>query len=317
MPLVLPPYPLIELCYALVLGVACLGLNLLFGTTGLLSLGHAAFFGGAAYAGGFLFYVFDVQAIEAYLLVGVLTAGALATLVGALCVHATRIHFTIMTLAFGQIIHALFIGGLVFRLGGEHGKGMFYVGHGGLYLPRFTVLGTEPTPERFIAVFYYVILAAFLTTVALLWRISRSPFGLALRGIRDSDVRAAFVGIAVARLRWRAFVISGLVVGLAGALYGQLDRQVTPEQLNWLFSAKLVVATIVGGSRHFAGPLVGAAVLVGLEYLALRATLAHGLVLGALLITVVLVAPGGVVGGAVAALARVSGRIRSGRSASP
>jgi branched-chain amino acid transport system permease protein len=296
MPLLLPPYPLLELCYALVLAIGCLGLNLVFGTTGLVSLGHAAFFGIGAYAGGFLFYIFDVQALEAYLLAGVLTAGALAAVVGAFCVRATRMQFTIMTLAFGQMVHALFIAGLVFRLGGEVGKGMFYVGYGGLYLPRFTILGTEPTPERFVAAFYYVILAAFLGTVAVLWRISRSPFGLALRGIRDNDLRAAFVGIPLARFRWRAFVVSGLVTGLAGALYGQLDRQVTPEQLHWLFSAKLVVATILGGTGHFVGPVVGAFGLVALEYISRRLAIYDGLALGALLIVMIRFFPGGLVG---------------------
>lgn len=296
MPILLPPYPLLELCYALTLAIACLGVNLLFGTTGLLSLGHAAFFGISAYAGGFLFYIFGVQALEAYLLTGVLAAGALAAVVGALCVRATRIQFAIMTLAFGMIVHALFFGGSVFLLAGESGKGMFYVGYGGIYLPRFTILGTEPDPEQFIAVFYYVILAAFAATLAIMWRISRSPLGLALRGIRDNDVRAAFIGIPLARLRWRAFVVSGLVVGLAGALYGQLDRQVTPEQLHWLFSAKLVAAIILGGTREFLGPVVGAFGLVALQYVALRLTIYDGFVLGSLLILVVLAFPGGVSG---------------------
>jgi branched-chain amino acid transport system permease protein len=300
LPLVLPPYPLLELCYVLVLATAGLGLNLLLGTTGLLSLGHAAFFGIAAYAGGFLFYAWDVQALEAYLAAGVLAAGALAAAVGALCVRATRIHFTIMTLAFGQMVHALFIAGLVFRLGGERGLGMFYVGSGGIYLPRLTVLGAEPAPERFVAVLYYVILAAFAGALTLLWRIGRSPFGLALRGIRDNDLRARFVGLPLARFRWRAFVVSGLVTGLAGALYGELDRQVTPEQLDWLFSARLVIATILGGTGHFLGPVAGAAALVLLQDLALRLTVHDGLVLGALLIAAILRLPGGLVGTASA-----------------
>jgi branched-chain amino acid transport system permease protein len=301
LPLLLPPYPLLELCHALVLAIGCLAFNLVFGTTGLLSLGHAAFFGMGAYAGGFLFYVFDVQALEGYLLAGVFAAGALAAAVGAFCVRATRIQFTVMTLAFGQIVHALFEAGIVFRPAGDVGKGMFYVGHGGLYLPRFTILGAEPTPERFIPAFYYVILVAFAGTLALLWRISRSPFGLALRGVRDNDLRAAFVGVPLASFRWRAFIVSGLVTGLAGALYGQLDRQVTPEQLHWLFSAKLAVATILGGTGHFLGPVVGAFGLVLLEYASRRLTIHDGVALGALLVVVIRFFPGGLMGTATAA----------------
>lgn len=292
MPALLAPYPLIELCYALVLGIACLGLNLVLGTTGLLSLGHAAYFGLGAYAGAFLFNAADLQSLEAYLLVGVLTATAAAALAGAWCVRATRIHFTILTLAFGQLVQAVFVTGAVYRPLGEYGKGLFYVGYGGLYIPRFTILGMAPAPERFIPAFYYVILAAFFAALGVLWRVSRSPFGMALRAIRDNDVRAAFVGIPVRAYRWRAFVLSGAITGLAGALYGQLDRQVTPEQLGWFFSAKLVVATILGGTRWFLGPVVGGALFVALQHVANRFALSHGLVLGGLLIATVLACPG-------------------------
>ncbi|HSF21740.1 MAG TPA: branched-chain amino acid ABC transporter permease [Burkholderiales bacterium] len=296
MPAVLPPYPLIEFSYALVLAIACLGLNLLYGTTGLLSLGHATFFGIGAYAGGFLFHIFDVQSLEAYLLTGALAAGALAAALGAFCVRVTRIQFTILTLAIGMIVHALFFAGIVFKLGGDYGKGMFYIGYGGIVLPRFTILGIEPEPEQFYAVFYYVILAAFAATLAMLWRINRSPFGLALRGIRDNDVRAEFIGIRLARLRWRAFVVSGLITGLAGCLYAQLDRQVTPQQLHWMFSATLVVAIILGGTREFLGPVVGAFGLVALQEFSRPMTIHDGLVLGVVLILVILALPGGVTG---------------------
>jgi branched-chain amino acid transport system permease protein len=308
MPALLPPYNLIQLSYALVLAIACLGLNLLYGTTGLLSLGHATFFGIGAYAGGFLYHIFDVQAFEAYLLTGVLAAGALAAFVGAFCVRVTRIHFAILTLALGMIVHALFFAGIVFKLGGDYGKGMFYIGYGGIVLPRFAILGTVPEPEQFFAAFYYVILAAFAATLAIMWRISRSPFGLALLGIRDNDVRAEFIGIRLARFRWRAFVASGLITGLAGCLYAQLDRQVTPQQLHWMFSATLVVAIILGGTREFLGPVVGAFGLVALQEFLRPMTIYDGLVLGVVLILVILVLPGGVTG-TIASLTRRGGGI--------
>jgi branched-chain amino acid transport system permease protein len=294
MPALLPPYPLIELCYALALGIACMGLNLVYGTTGLLSLGHAAYFGLGAYAGAFVFNVADLQSLEAYLLLGVITATLAAAVAGAWCVQATRIHFTILTLAFGQLVHALFVTGAVYRPLGDYGKGLFYVGYGGLYIPRFTIVGMDPAPERFIATFYYVILVTLGTALGVLWRVSRSPFGMALRAIRDNDVRATFIGIPVRTYRWRAFVLSGAITGLAGALYGQLDRQVTPEQLGWLFSAKLVVATIIGGTRWFLGPVLGAAVFVTLQHVANRFALSHGLVLGVLVVAVVFACPGGI-----------------------
>jgi branched-chain amino acid transport system permease protein len=295
-PAVLPPYELIGLCHALVLAVACLGLNLLFGTTGLLSLGHAAFFGTGAYAGGFLYMFGPVTAFEVYLLSGMLAATLLAAVLGFLCVRARRIHFTILTLAFAQMLHALFVSGAAFRPFGEVGKGLYLLGEGGLYIPRFTLLGAEVPAERFIPVFYYVILAAFLASAGCLWRITRSPFGAALRAIRENATRAALVGIPVARYRWGAFVLSGLFTGLAGGLYGQLARQITPEQLHWLFSAQLVLATVLGGSRHFWGPVAGAGAFVVLEEVSLRAVAGRGLILGGLLIAVVFLAPDGLAG---------------------
>ena len=229
MPVVLPPYPLIELCYVLTLGIAGLGVNLLFGTTGLLSLGHAAYFGLGAYAGALLFNLFGVQSLEVYLLAGVVTATVMAALSGAWCVHATRIHFTIMTLAFGQLVHAVFVVGVPFRLLGDLGEGLYFVGHGGLYIPRLTILGAELPPERFFTVFYYVLLVAFFATLGVLWRVTRSPFGMALRAIRDNDVRAAFVGNPVRAYRWRAFVLSGAVLGLAGGLTGSSIARSRPS----------------------------------------------------------------------------------------
>lgn len=308
MPLLLSPYHLIELSHALVLAIACLGLNLLFGTTGLLSLGHAAYFGVGAYAGGFLYYFGPVRSLEAYVLSGVISAALLAALIGSLCVRATRIHFTILTLAFAQIVYSLFINGAVFQLFGSLGKGLYFLYEGGLYIPRFTILGIEFTPGAFIPALYYVILAAFGASTWLLWRISRSPFGAALRAIRDNETRAAFVGLPLRRYRWYAFIISGAFVGLAGGLHGQLDRQITPEQLHWLFSAELVLATVLGGTRHFSGPVAGAFAFVVLHDLALRWTEHREAVLGLLLIAVVFAFPGGIAGSAAALLDKVTGR---------
>jgi len=298
MPLLLPPWYLIELSYVLVYAIACLGLNLLFGTTGLLSLGHAAYFGFAAYTGGFLYYFGPVSSVEAFLLAGVVGSTALAAVLGLLCVRAARIQFTILTLAFGQMVHALFMTGAAFRPFGSLGKGLYFLYEGGLYLPRLTVVGIDFPPDEFIPALYYVILAAFLLSTWMLWRISRSPFGMALRAIRDNETRAALVGLPLRRYRWCAFIISGVFVGLAGGLWGQLDRQITTEQLHWLFSARLVLATVLGGTRDFAGPVVGAFAFVTLHDIALRWTEHREVVLGLLLIAVVFAFPGGLAGSA-------------------
>lgn len=295
-PAALAPYWLIIWSYALILSIACLGLNLVFGTTGLLSLGHAAYFGAGAYAGAFLYRFAHVSSFEVYLLAGVLTSTLLAAIIGFLCVRATKIHFAILTLAFAQILHSLFIDGAIFRLFGPLGWSLYLLGGGSLYIPRLMILGIEFGPGEFIPVFYYVIVLVFCVSVFLLWRINHSPFGKTLRAIRDNHTRAAYIGIPVRRYRWYAFIISGVFLGLAGALYGQLDRQITPQQLDWLFSAKLVLATVLGGTRDFVGPMLGAFVFIGLDAIAARWAVGHNIIMGLLLMLVVFVFPRGLVG---------------------
>jgi branched-chain amino acid transport system permease protein len=297
LPLLLSPYTLLVLSSALVFGIACLGLNLLLGYTGLVSLGHAAYFGIGAYTGGFLYAFSPVSSFELYLLSGVLAAAALAAIFGALCVRATKIHFAILTLAFAQMVHSLFISGLIFRPFGGVGKGLFLLGGGGLYIPRLRILGAELAPEVFNRAFYYVSVLMFFTSLFLMWRIVNAPFGQALRAIRDNETRAQFIGIPVRKYSWFAFIISGTVTGLAGGLFGQLSRQVTPEQLHWLFSAKLVLATVLGGTRPFVGPVVGAFAFIAIQEFALRFTRFHSLVLGVILIAFVLACPTGLAGG--------------------
>lgn len=307
-PLAVNPYYVIVMGYALVFSIACLGLNLLLGHAGLLSLGHVAYFGLGAYTGGFLFTFGDVTSFEVYLASGIVCAVLVATVVGFLCVRTTRIFFTILTLAFTQMLQALFVGGAAFRPFGEVGKGFFLIGHGGLYLPRFTLAGLELEPDRFSTVFYYVILAAFAGCIVLMWRILHSPFGKALRATRDNGTRAHFIGIPVAQHRWIAFVISAAVMALAGGLFGQLVRQVTPQQVGWFFNAELVAATVLGGTRAFSGPIIGAFVMVAITELALRFPLSHHFVLGTLLIGVMIMCPGGLAEIGVRVWARLRGQ---------
>jgi branched-chain amino acid transport system permease protein len=174
-----------------------------------------------------------------------------------------------------------------------------------MYIPRLTILGIEFAPGQFIPVFYYVIVVAFFGSIVLLWRISGSPFGNALRAIRDNATRAAFIGIPVRQYRWYAFILSGVFMGLAGALYGQLSRQITPEQLHWLFSAKLVLATVLGGTRDFVGPVLGAFVFMGLDELSSRWTVGRNIVMGLLLIVVVFVFPRGIAGAVTTFLEKI------------
>jgi branched-chain amino acid transport system permease protein len=300
LPSALAAYPLIILSHMLVLSIACLALNLVYGTAGMLSLGHATYFGVAAYAGAFLYRFSIVESLELYLLSGIVAATAFAALIGFFCVRATKIFFSILTLAFSMIVYSLVINGAVFRPFGGVGWGLYLLGGGSMYLPRLTILRAEFSASEFVPAFYNVIVVAFLASTFVLWRISNSPFGQALKAIRDNDSRAAFIGIPVRQFRWFAFMISGFFMGLAGGLYGQLARQITPDQLHWLFSAQLVLATVMGGTGHFLGPVLGAFAFIGLDEITSRWMVGRNMTFGALLILVVFAFPQGIAGGFVA-----------------
>lgn len=299
MPSVLAAYPLVILSHMLVFSIACLGLNLLYGMAGSLSLGHAAYFGLGAYTGAFLYRFYSVDSFELYLLSGVVFSTALAAAIGFFCVRTTKIFFAILTLVVCMVVHSLFINGAVFRLFGGLGWALYLLGEGSMYIPRFPILGTEYGPQDFIPAFYKVIVFAFVMSALVLWRIGASPFGQALRAIRENETRAAFIGIPVSAYRWYAFILSGLFVGLAGGLYGQLARQITPEQLHWLFSAQLIVAIVLGGTRHFLGPVLGAFVFVWLEEVASQWIVGRSAAFGLLLILVLFGFPRGIAGGFV------------------
>lgn len=311
LPALLAPYPLLVLCHMLVMAIACLALNLLQGTTGLLSLGHAAYYGAAAYAGAFLCYFAGLASFEVYLAFGVLFSAALAAAVGFLCVRVTKIQFVILTLAFSMMLHSAMISGAAYRLFGDIGWALYLEVEGSMYLPRLTLAGRAPSVEAFVPAFYYVIAGAFVASAVAIRLIQESAFGHALRAIRDNESRAAFIGIPVRQYRWVAFVFSGFFMGVAGGLYGQLDRQITPDQLHWLFSAELVVATVLGGTRYFLGPVVGAFAFVGLDELTSRLTVGRLFVFGLLLIVVMRVFPQGIAGIWSAAVEGVGWRRRS------
>jgi len=297
MPSVLAAYPLILLSHMLVFSIACLGLNLLYGTAGSFSLGHATYFGVAAYTGAFLIRFSPVESFEPYLASGVFASTLFATVIGLVSVRTTKIFFAILTLAFSMMVYSLVINGAVFRLFGGLGWALYLLGEGAMYVPRLTILGASYGPTDFVAAFYYVIVTAFIASVLVLWRISRSPFGQALRAIRENETRAAFIGIPVWQYRWYAFILSGFFAGLAGGLYGQLARQITPEQLHWIFSMQLVLATVMGGTRHFLGPVLGAFAFVGLEEVASQWTVGRYAMFGLLLILAVFFFPRGIAGG--------------------
>jgi branched-chain amino acid transport system permease protein len=273
-----------------------LGFNLLLGYTGLLSFGQAGFFATGAYVCAFI--LLQAPSLLLGIIGGVAAAGIVALVLGYLCVRLTEIYFAMLTLSFGMMIHSL-----VWRwrdvTGGD--DGLTGVPRAPLQLPGISIDLTD------IPSYYYFVLVTTLAAIWLMSRIVSSPLGLTFQAIRDSSVRAAFVGIPIRRFRLWAFVIAGLYAGLAGSMLAPLERTITPIYAHWIYSAEPVLASLIGGLYVFAGPIVGAILFVGIKEVVVRVTDHWQLVMGLIVITIVLGFRGGVLG----SLMRWSERLRN------
>jgi branched-chain amino acid transport system permease protein len=273
-----------------------LGFNLLLGYTGLLSFGQAGFFATGAYVCAFI--LLQAPSLLLGIIGGVAAAGIVALVLGYLCVRLTEIYFAMLTLSFGMMIHSL-----VWRwrdvTGGD--DGLTGVPRAPLQLPGISIDLTD------IPSYYYFVLVTTLAAIWLMSRIVSSPLGLTFQAIRDSSVRAAFVGIPIRRFRLWAFVIAGLYAGLAGSMLAPLERTITPIYAHWIYSAEPVLASLIGGLYVFAGPIVGAILFIGIKEVVVRVTDHWQLVMGLIVITIVLGFRGGVLG----SLMRWSERLRN------
>ena len=281
---------------AAILALAGVGLNLALGTGGLVSLGHAAFFGLGGYAMGVLAFhaqtftpmeLFGVtlpgtKAMPVIWLVAVLGGAGLAALIGVLSLRSSGVYFIMLTLAFGQMVYYFAISWPAY--GGEDGLSI-YVRNG------FPGLNTLDPIQFFLLV--YVLLMAVIWGMA---RLRAAPFGLALSAARQSEARVQAVGVSPFRLRLVAFVISGAVTALAGALFADLNRFVSPSMLNWHTSGELIVIVVLGGVARLYGPVAGAIALVTLEHVLGGVSEYWQIFLGLGLLAVVLFARGGIMG---------------------
>jgi branched-chain amino acid transport system permease protein len=299
-PYVASSYQTILLAYGLVMAIAALGLNMLLGYTGLLSFGHAVYFGSAAYGAAFVVKYLGITSMEAFLAAGLLSGLLIAAVFGFICVRYTRIFFSILTLALSQVLWSLAL--KFFWITG---------GTDGIRIPTPTLLGnlfgTPSDKVLFIAHrYYYYVLVIFAVCVGLIWLILHSPFGKSLQAIRDNEVRAESIGIRVRRHRWIVFVLSGMFAGVAGVLWAPLNGLATPDALYWPFSGEIVFMAVLGGFRTFSGPIVGAIAFNYLKSYAVGRTEYWQLLIGVVLIVLVLVMPEGIMG----TLARLSRRER-------
>jgi len=225
--------------------------NLLLGFTGLLSFGHAAFFGGSAYAAGHAMKVWGVPP-EAGLVLGTLTGALLGWLVGALAIRRQGISFSMITLAMAQML--FFIALQARFTGGEDGLQA---------VPRGRLFGWIDLADDLAL--YYVTLAVVSAAMLLIVRTVHSPFGQVLRGIKENEPRALSLGYDVDRFKLLAFVLSAALSGLAGALKTLVLGFATLSDVHWTTSGQVILMTLVGGLGTLTGPLVGAAVVVAVE----------------------------------------------------
>jgi len=241
----------------LIWGIFALGYDLLLGFTGLLSFGHAIFWGTAAYAAG-IFSANVTGSPLAMVLVGTLTAVVIAWVIGWISLRRGGIYFAILTLAFGQMIYYIFLSPLGEITGGENGFNNVEVGS----LLGLVDLGASVPflPSMFVDSWMYVFVGtAMVLAVVGGYRILNSPYGIVLRAIRENEQRAEFVGLNVWRYKLMAFILSGAFAGVAGSLY-VIQRSYVPIEntLNWTVSGDIVVITVLGGVGSLFGPIFGA-----------------------------------------------------------
>jgi branched-chain amino acid transport system permease protein len=241
-----PVFVMKVLCFALFAS----GFNLLLGFTGLLSFGHAAFFGAAAYGAGYALKVWGAPTLIG-LGFGVLSAALLGALVGWLAIRRSGIYFSMITLALAQMFYFFCL------------QAPFTGGEDGLQsVPRGSIFGIDLKSDLAL---YYFVSVVFVLAMLLFHRIVHSPFGQVLKAIRENEPRAVSLGYSVERFKLLAFILSAAIAGLAGALKCQLLGFATLSDVLWTTSGVVILMTLLGGIGTTFGPLIGALIIVALE----------------------------------------------------
>ena len=275
---------------ALVLALWAVSYNLMLGYTGMVSFAHAAYYGVGAYTVALLYQYLHLSVLPG-LVLSPLVAAVVGLVTGLISLRAVRLYFSLLTLAVSQLCFVVAFEWYSFT-GGDNGI------HG-ISPPDFL---SDPTIQ------YYFIAAVVAVCLVLMFVLVKSPFGAALLTIRENRLRAASVGLNVKRYELAIFTISAAFAGVAGALYALYDGQAYPQLMYWTESAQPVVVTLLGGSTTFLGPALGAGVYTVLSSTVGRHFPAHfDIVLGAIVLGVVLVAPGGL-GSAIDGIRRLMSR---------
>jgi branched-chain amino acid transport system permease protein len=283
LPYVLSTYHLGLVIQMMIFALFAMSLDLLIGYAGMASLGHAAYFGAAAYATGLLALRLG-WSVWLALPAGLLLAALIAALFGLLALRTRGSYFLMITLALSQVVWGIAFGWRSLTGGDD---GLPEVPRPDLHLPWSLA---DSTP------FYYFALVLVAAGALLLMRIVSSPFGYALRGIRESETRMLALGYDVWRYKLAAFVLAATFAGLSGCLYVYYNRFVSPDYLQVARSAEVLLMVVLGGAGTLVGPAIGAALIVLLQNVISGYTERWLLVLGVVYVLVALFAPRGLVG---------------------
>jgi branched-chain amino acid transport system permease protein len=274
-------------CRVVILGLAAMSLNFLLGFTGVLSFGHAAYFGLGAYGAAMMIkYIYPSTPLA--ILLGMAVGMVAAMIVGALIIKRRGVYFAMVTIAFGQVFYFI-----AFRwnsvTGGDDGLTGWKRQPIDLGFTKLDILGNDK-------LYYYMALAVFAVAVGIMAALIRSPFGRTLIAIRENERRARFLGIPVDKHIWISFVVSGTFAALAGTMYALLQNFTDPRALRWDQSGNFVIMAVLGGMRSFWGPLIGAAVFVVLQDYVSSHTENWMSVIGVFFMLIVIFFPRGVLG---------------------
>lgn len=279
----------------LTFSLLALSLNILLGYTGLVSFGHAAFFGIAGYAVGIIAIHFTTEILLTFPLAILITA-LCALPIGWLSIRLSGFYFLMITFAFAQIVFVA-----AFRWKALTG------GSDGMLVPSPTLFGMSVLGSR--ESFYWFVLTMFTVCTVALYVIVESRFGRTLIGIRESTPRMRAIGYNVRRYKLAAFVVGAAFGGVAGVLNSLFNLFIAPESAHWTQSALVLVMVLIGGAGHFVGPIIGATIVILLQHWLSSHTEYWGLVLGILFIVLITGAREGISGLAIAAYGRVRGKV--------
>ncbi|CAN7234437.1 hypothetical protein Brsp04_00769 [Brucella sp. NBRC 12952] len=276
--MVYPIFLMKMLCFALFASA----FNLLLGYTGILSFGHAAFFGGAAYVTAHAVKVWGVTP-EIGILLGVVAAAVLGLIIGYLAIRRQGIYSTMITLALAQMFFFFCL------------QAAFTHGEDGLQgVPRGYLFGFIDLNQPMNM--YYFVLAVFVIGVFAIWRIINSPFGMILKSVRENENRAVSLGYSVNHYKLAAFVMSAALAGLAGGMKALVFQFATLTDVGWQMSGEVILMTLLGGIGTLIGPIVGAAFVVALQNYLATSDFPVTIVTGVIFMACVLLFRRGIVG---------------------